>query len=70
MRQLSLIGRFKTQEEIDDMAGRHGAPSTGDGKKSNPRNKPNKTQVTVKTSGGTTLWKATASLFSKKGKSK
>lgn len=48
------------------MAGRHGQPSTGNGKSSGA--KPQKSQMTVQTAGGTTLWKATAALFGiKKG---
>lgn len=39
------------------------SPTTGDGRKGG--RKPPKTQVTVRTSGGAILWKATASLFRK-----
>lgn len=52
------------------MAGRHGKPSTGDGRKSGA--KPARLNCQVQTSTGTTLWKATTALFGvgKKGKSK
>lgn len=43
-------------------------PTTGNGRKGNKKNKPVKTQVTVKTGSGTTLWDQTVSLFSKKKK--
>lgn len=57
-------------ERLEDMAGRHGKPSTGDGRKSGA--KPARLNCQVQTSTGTTLWKATTALFGvgKKGKSK
>lgn len=56
-------------EEIEAMAGKHGAPSTGDGRSSGK--KPQKSQITQKSSSGVTLWKLTAKLWgSGKGKSK
>lgn len=43
------------------MAGKHGTPSTGDGKTS--KSKPQKPQISQKTSSGTILWKLTAKLW-------
>jgi len=46
--------------------GKHSKPTTGDGRKGGE--KPKRLQVTVKSSTGTTLWKQTVALFSKKKK--
>lgn len=50
-------------EELD-MAGRHGVPSTGDGKSAKGP-KPARTQVAITSPGGAVNHKKTASLFSK-----
>lgn len=52
------------------MAGKHDKPSAGKNSEGVRGGKPARNQVTVKTSSGTTLWKQTASLFSRKSRSK
>jgi hypothetical protein len=48
------------------MASNGDTPRTGNGSKGG--RKPPKTQVSMKTSTGAMLWKATANLFTKRGK--
>ena len=54
------------KDEVIDMAGKHGVPSTGDGRKGGK--KVTKAQAAVTNSRGTILWKATAAIFGSKTK--